>query len=71
MSPNDADGMAKSEDPDQTAQEQFDLGLHCLPKHICPKTYILVNRLGGLSLPSNSVSRLTDHRYMTEILLLH
>ena len=33
MSPNDADGMANSVDPDQTA-----LGLHCLPRHICPKT---------------------------------
>ena len=29
MSPNDADGMAK---------EQSDLGLHCLPRHICLKT---------------------------------
>ena len=42
MSPNDADGMANSVDPDQTAQEQSDqqsdLGLHCLPRHICPKT---------------------------------
>ena len=34
-SPNDADGMANSVDPDQ---EQSDLGLHCLPRHICPKT---------------------------------
>ena len=34
MSPNDADGMANSVDP-----EQSDLGLHCLPRHICPKTY--------------------------------
>ena len=33
MSPNDADGMANSVDPDQTApQEQSDLGLHCLPQ---------------------------------------
>ena len=44
MSPNDADGMANSVDPDQTAplgavlEEQSDLGLHCLPRHICPKT---------------------------------
>ena len=29
VSPNDADGMANSVDPDQT-----DLGLHCLPRHI-------------------------------------
>ena len=27
--------MANSVDPDQ---EQSDLGLHCLPRHICPKT---------------------------------
>ena len=33
MSPNDADGMPNSVDPDQ---EQSDLGLHCLPRHICP-----------------------------------
>ena len=33
MSPNDADGMANSVDPDQT-----DLGLHCLPRPICLKT---------------------------------
>ena len=33
MSPNDADRMANSVDP-----EQSDLGLHCLPRHICPKT---------------------------------
>ena len=29
----DANGIANSEDPDQTA-----VGLHCLPIHICPKT---------------------------------
>ena len=28
-----ANGIANSEDPDQTA-----LGLHCLPNRICPKT---------------------------------
>ena len=37
MSPNDADGMANSVDPDQ----QSDLGLHCLPRHICPKRPII------------------------------
>ena len=36
MSPNDADGMENSVDPDQ--EEQSDVGLHCLPRHICPKT---------------------------------
>ena len=35
MSPNDADEMANSVDPDQ---EQSDLGLHCLLRSICPKT---------------------------------
>ena len=35
----DANGIANSEDPDQTApKEQSDLGLHCLPRPICPKT---------------------------------
>ena len=40
MSPDDADSMANSADPDQTAPlgQQSDLGLHCLPRHICPKT---------------------------------
>ena len=33
MSPNDADGMANSVD-----SEQSDQGLHCLSRHICPKT---------------------------------
>ena len=35
----DANGKANSEDPDQTAPtKQSDLGLHCLPRPICPKT---------------------------------
>ena len=34
MSPKDADKMANSVDP-----EQSDLGLHCLPRAICPKTW--------------------------------
>ena len=49
MCPNDADGMANSVDPDQSAQEQPDLhlhcllkqsdqDLHCLPRPVCPKT---------------------------------
>ena len=36
MSPKDTNGMANNVDPDE---EQSDLGLHCLPRHICPKTY--------------------------------
>ena len=38
MSPKDADGMAESVDPDQTAPLGSTLGLHCLPGPICPKT---------------------------------
>ena len=45
--PRDADGMtnsadtdqiASSEDPDMIAQEQTGLGLHPLPRDICPYT---------------------------------
>ena len=39
MSPNGKEGMANSVDPDQTAEEQSDLGLHCLPRPVCLKTY--------------------------------
>ena len=46
MGPNDADGMANSADPDQTAsgsaqEEQSDQGLHHLPRHICRKLRIV------------------------------
>ena len=34
MHPKDAAGIANSVDPDQ----QSDLGLHCLPRLVCPKT---------------------------------
>ena len=37
MCPNDADGKANNEGPDQTAP-QSDLGLLCLPRPVCPKT---------------------------------
>ena len=33
MHPKDVDRVANTEDPDQ-----FELGLHCLPRPICPKT---------------------------------
>ena len=39
MHPNGEDRMANSVDPDQTVEEQSDLGLHCLPRPIRPKTY--------------------------------
>ena len=36
---NGANGIANSGDPDQNAPlGQSDLGLHCLPRPICPKT---------------------------------
>ena len=41
MRPKDAEGIAISVDPDQTAPllyEQSDLGLHYLPRPVCPKT---------------------------------
>ena len=39
MHPKDADGMANSVDPDQTASsEAVCLGLHCLLRPICPNT---------------------------------
>ena len=34
----DTNGIANSEDPDQTVPLQSDLGLHCLSRPICPKT---------------------------------
>ena len=40
MKKKDANEIANSVAPDQTAShEHSDLGLHCLPRHICPKTY--------------------------------
>ena len=33
MHPNDAEGIANSVDPEQSI-----LGLHCLPRPVCPKT---------------------------------
>ena len=36
-SPKDAEGIANSVDPDQTAPLGADLGLHCLPRPVCPK----------------------------------
>ena len=35
MHPNDAEGIANSADPDR---KQSDLGLHSLPRSVCPKT---------------------------------
>ena len=36
LHPEDADNIANSVDPDQTAPH---LGLHCRPRRICPKTW--------------------------------
>ena len=39
MCPNDVDEIANSVDPNQTAPSgQCDLGLHCLPRPVCPNT---------------------------------
>ena len=42
MCPKDVDKIANSVDPDQTGNsvdpdQTADLGLHCLPRPICPK----------------------------------
>ena len=48
MRPKDADGMANSVDRDQ---EQSDLGLHCLHRPICLKTYVnITTQVGELPL---------------------
>ena len=36
IGPDDVDGIAKCEDLGQTAPSE--LGLHCLPTPVCPKT---------------------------------
>ena len=36
--PKNGCGIANSADPDQTALEQSDLGLHCLLRYFCTKT---------------------------------
>ena len=38
MHPKDAEGVANSVDPDQTAPKEQSLGLHCLPRPVCLKT---------------------------------
>ena len=40
MHPKDANRMANCVDPDPLLlQEQYDLGLHSLPRPVCPKTW--------------------------------
>ena len=51
-------GIANSEDPDQIAPLS-DLGLHCLPRPICPKTWVitvasLIHNFGYKNKPSKS-----------------
>ena len=38
MGPKDAEGMAIKIDPDQTVEEQTDLGLYCLLRLTCPSS---------------------------------
>ena len=46
----DVNGIANSKDPDQTAPlGADDLGLHCLPRPICPKTKGHYGKLSLLS----------------------
>ena len=46
MHPKDVEEMANSVDPDQ---EQSDLGLHCLPRPSCPKSYVADTHLNHLT----------------------
>ena len=53
LCPEDADGMGDSVDPDQ---EQSDLGLHCLLRSVCQKTWDHVNNhLRSIAHSSQSV----------------
>ena len=54
MHPNDADGMANSVDPDQTAAPQSDLGLHCLLRPVRKFRNITVSSLCSLAGPFES-----------------
>ena len=57
---NEANGIANSEDPDQTAP-QSDLGLHCLPRPICPETLGLLWNLISLQAKLSGRLRLCIH----------
>ena len=64
--PKDAEGMANSVDPGQTAP---DLGLHCLPRPVCPKTYhyVMMQIFNGCEeLTESSIQRV---KQKAEILL--
>ena len=50
MCTKDADGMADSADPDQTAPLGLDLGLHCLPRPVCVKTVQALKEQSDLGL---------------------
>ena len=52
-SPKDEDGIANNVDP-----EQSDLGLHCLPRAICPKTWDHYDQLYVLILKCPPILRM-------------
>ena len=55
MRPKDAEGMAISVDPDQTApEEQSDLDLHCLLRPTCPD--LLRNFYGNMFMCHNVIT---------------
>ena len=53
MCPNDADCMANSADPDQTA-----LGLHCLPRPVCLKSLIHYGKHHNNELPHDKTNKM-------------
>ena len=56
---NDANGIANSEDPDQSG-----LGLHCLLRPICPKTYV---HYGNCIFKSKSAQLISAFVFATKI----
>ena len=57
-------GLANSEDPDQTAPE--DLGLHCLPRPVCPITSLWYEIL-----PQNPLKLLLCSTQLSDKFKLH
>ena len=65
VSPNDADGLANSVDPDQTAPvgAVSDLGLHCLLRPIRPKIQDHIRQSPAFLLVTHSVFNLISTQF--------
>ena len=67
MHPNDADGMANSVDPDQTAPHQSDLGLHCLLRPVRKFRNITVSSLCSLESYGLTFVRKPEDRFSCNV----